>query len=138
MSANWHDLIGRDVVAVDIHTDEVIIETSTLSIRAYHCRECCEDFRFIKCDGDIGSLFGTVKVAEEDGGASAPDEFRSMVVDDSHTWTKLTIATASATVHFWFLGQSNGYYGESVDFQELTKEQVDDIRREFFKTYRTP
>jgi hypothetical protein len=36
--------------------------------------------------------------------------------DESHTWTLFVLETSKGRVEFWWLGESNGYYGEEVDF----------------------
>ena len=39
--------------------------------------------------------------------------------NDSHTWTKYVLKTESASLEFWFLGDSNGYYNESVSIKKI-------------------
>ena len=36
--------------------------------------------------------------------------------DDSHTWTAFRLATATASVIIYWLGESNGYYSEDAEF----------------------
>lgn len=122
MSANWHDLKGQLItrVVASVTEDEVTVYTTNIIIRAYHQSECCESVRLIRTEGDIENLAGaTILNAEDDSGAQDPDWYKETYDDYSHTWTKLTLNTTKGDVHFWFLGESNGYYGETLDFQRL-------------------
>ncbi len=53
-----------------------------------------------------------IEVVEESSNSDNPPEHA-----DSFTWTFYTIRTNRGTVTLRWLGQSNGYYSESVDFE---------------------
>lgn len=120
-NANWHDLKGQLItrVVASVTDDEVTVYTTTINLRAYHESECRESMRLIRTEGNLDDLVGaTIRNAEDDSGAQDPEWYKE-TYDDSHTWTKLTLNTTKGDVHFWFLGESNGYYGETLDFQRL-------------------
>lgn len=120
-NANWHDLKGQLItrVVASAIDDEVTVYTTGINLRAYHQSACCESVRLIRTEGDIENLAGaTILNAEDDSGAQDPD-WHKEPYEYSHTWTKLTLNTTKGDVHFWFLGESNGYYGETLDFQRL-------------------
>lgn len=62
--------------------------------------------------GDLDDLVGTLVLAEEVSSEGAPE-----LDAYSYTWTFYRFATAKGTVTVRWLGQSNGYYSESVDFR---------------------
>lgn len=81
----------------------------------YHEQDCCERVRIEDIVGDLGDLVGsTLLVAEEvsNEGAEPP----ASAGDDSYTWTFYRFATIRGTVTVRWLGESNGYYSESVDW----------------------
>ena len=39
--------------------------------------------------------------------------------NDSHTWTKYVLKTENTSLEFWYLGESNGYYCESVSIKKI-------------------
>lgn len=65
--------------------------------------------------GDISDLIGApiarAEVVESEGGDPAPE------YPDSWTWTFYKLATIKGEVVMRWLGESNGYYSESVDFE---------------------
>lgn len=81
----------------------------------YHEQNCCENVYLEDVEGDVEDLIGSpLTVAEEvDGVAEAPE------YAESHTWTFYRLATAKGWVVLRWLGTSNGYYSESVDFGEI-------------------
>ena len=79
----------------------------------FHSQDCCESVTLNDVEGDVLDLVGfPVVVAEEVSsyGTPAPE------YADSYTWTFYRLATAKGFVVLRWLGESNGYYSESVDF----------------------
>ena len=82
-----------------------------------HIQDCCEDVEIESIDGELDDLIGapllmaeeTVKVGDEP-------------TLESSTWTFYKFATVKGYVTVRFLGWSNGYYSESVDWFYLSEE----------------
>ena len=86
------------------------------SFRFYHAQDCCETVRIEDIAGDVCDLAGSPIVeAEEVSNADAPVPESA----ESYTWTFYRFATARGFVWVRWLGESNGYYGEEVDFGEV-------------------
>lgn len=116
--ANWHDLKGQLItgITVDTELDELTIHTFKFKLTCHHVQDCCETVGLVRIEGDFLSLHGAeILHAEDDAGAQDPSWYKEDY-DESHTWTKLSLYTSKGDVHFWFLGQSNGYYGEDISF----------------------
>lgn len=84
--------------------------------RLSHCQNCCESVSVVDICGDINDLIGNpILSAEEvndaDGGV--------LEYPDSYTWTFYKLSTVKGSVTIRWLGESNGYYSESVDFCEV-------------------
>jgi hypothetical protein len=77
----------------------------------YHGQDCCESVHVEDIAGDLSDLVGEVVVAEESSNRDNPPEHA-----ESHTWTFYRIGTVKGTCVIRWLGESNGYYSESVDF----------------------
>ena len=82
--------------------------------RFQHMQGCCENVRVEDVCGDLADLVGSpIVLAEEVTNADEPPKPENA---DSYTWTFYRFATAKGTVTVRWLGESNGYYGEGVDF----------------------
>lgn len=87
--------------------------------RFYHQQDCCENVRITDIIGDLSDLVGhPILIAEEvsSEGYSDPRTEPSQYGHSSETWTFYRFATVKGTVTVRWLGESNGYYSESVDF----------------------
>lgn len=119
--ANFFELKGQiitDISNLRFESQEVEIFTGSNRYWLYHLQDCCEYVRVVKVIGNVNELIGEVTFAEEDAGANEPDWYDEHY-NDSHTWTKYVLKTESASLEFWFLGESNGYYSESVSIKKI-------------------
>ena len=119
--ANFFELKGKiikEINGLEIYSDEVFIRTNDETYRLYHQQECCEYVCVVKVIGNVNELIGEVLFAEEDAGANEPD-WHDEYLDESRTWTKYVLKTANASLEFWFLGESNGYYNEDVRIKKI-------------------
>lgn len=93
--------------------------------RLYHSQDCCEHVSIEDVIGDIADLVGTpILDAREETNAEDPPGHVRPEYDESHTWTFYRLTTIRGTVVIRFLGESNGYYSESVDWSCSESERV--------------
>lgn len=113
---NIKDLIGKTFTSVTNESDEeLIFKNEDGSYVFYHAQECCESVLIYDTVGDLQDLVGSpILLAEE---SMSHDE------DDSAcgTWTFYKFATVKGYVDIRWLGESNGYYSESVDLKFIPR-----------------
>lgn len=129
----FEDLKGKTLSmthGLEVGSEEIIFETyEGYRCRLYHERSCCESVKIAEVIGDPRDLEDVplleVYVAssgeesfEASGGVVQPgwepDEY-----NESFTWTFYRLRTMKGVVTVRWLGESNGYYSERVDFEEL-------------------
>lgn len=121
--ADFKDLIGKtfDVVR-QIGEDEIRFERMDgHDFRLYHNQDCCESVYIESITGDLADLVGSpILVAEEATSDTRPADLPApQYEDESQTWTFYKLATIKGYVDIRWHGSSNGYYSESVDFDEV-------------------
>ena len=115
----FSDLVGEVLDAVDIDREENQILLTTRSGRkflVYHEQDCCEKVAISGQDGNFDKLIGKPIVEARD---FAVDTGESESDYDSQTTTTLVFRVDDQTVISRWIGDSNGYYSESVDIAEL-------------------
>lgn len=92
----------------------------------HHEQDCCENVAIEDVCGDMADLIGSPLVQAEEvtsNDARPADPFTgaqcSLRYEDSQTWTFYKFATVKGSVTIRWLGQSNGYYSESVNVKVL-------------------
>ena len=122
------DLIGKTLVsAINVGDEELHLKTNQgETFRFYHCQDCCESVYIESITGDLEDLVGSpILKAEESISDKDPSDF---VTNDtwreSFTWTFYKFATRKGYVDVRWLGESNGYYSESVDLEVIKNETV--------------
>lgn len=88
--------------------------------RMFHKFVCCENVRIEDVCGDISDLIGVTLVLAEEVSQSYC-QYNDTGDDASCTWTFYTFRTIKGSVTLRWLGESNGEYSESVDFEEVTQ-----------------
>ena len=117
--ATLKDMIGLTMTSVKQVDDEVIFLASTGDrFKMYHCQDCCEDVAVESIQGDLDLLVGSPIT-----GAEEEITKKNNAHDDSSTTTRYTLSTDKGTVVITWLGSSNGYYSEDVDFVKLEEEK---------------
>lgn len=85
----------------------------TQYVRFYHEQDCCESVSIADITGDLNDLIGEmIMEAEESTKVATGDE-----CCESGTWTFYRFGTRKGSVVIRWLGESNGYYSESVDYE---------------------
>lgn len=117
---NFSDLVGKTLVSVERKTatdgdDEIVFITNKGDVyKQYHCQDCCESVTIEDICGDLSDLVGNpIITASEDSNQTDKG------ICDSETWTFYNISTIKGHVTIRWLGTSNGYYSESVDFVKV-------------------
>lgn len=81
----------------------------------YHDQDCCESVSINDVEGDVADLVGhEIVLAEEVDSSDFPAPSSNDAYDYSYTWTFYRLASAKGFVVIRWLGESNGYYSESV------------------------
>jgi hypothetical protein len=119
--AQFSDLVGQtitNITGMEVGSEQINIETeSGKSYRMYHSPDCCESVQVEDVCGDVNDLLDSLIVQADEESNSDPLEGATQP-SDSFTWTFYRIATAKGLVVLRWLGESNGYYSESVSFEE--------------------
>ena len=136
MYTQFDDLIGKTFTSVSVSEGDTGEQISSPSqdtdfldtmlftavtgerYKFYHAQDCCESVLIEEIIGDLNDLVGApLLMAEEVSSDDMPDPKR----DDSYTWTFYRFATIKGYVTVRWLGTSNGYYSEEVNFTRVDK-----------------
>lgn len=117
----FENLLGMTLSKIENKDDDEIIFTTAEGRRfkLYHSQDCCECVSVEDVIGDLDDLIGSPllqaeEVTSEENPAGITKEYQ-----DSFTWTFYKLATIKGSVTIRWYGESNGYYSESVDFEEI-------------------
>ena len=107
-------LKGKTLSSIKADDYEIVFETTDGErYRMYHEQDCCESVRVEDIVGDLEDLVGSELLIAEEVDGESPADFEAY---ESYTWTFYKFATRKGYVDIRWLGQSNGYYSESVSF----------------------
>ena len=118
-SARIEDMRGKVFTRVtgSVGGDQLVFENATERFVFFHAQDCCEHVDINDICGDLQDLVGEpLFIAEEVHGATEPDEEHY----ESYTYTFYKFATRKGYVDVRWLGESNGYYSESVSLGRET------------------
>lgn len=116
LEINTLPIVGKTLTAVNVNrtNDEIVFISASGEIwKMYHIQDCCESVDIESIEGELADIIGSPVLRAEE------------VIKDSHnscesgTWTFYKISTIKGSVTIRWLGESNGYYSESVYFVEL-------------------
>lgn len=115
-----NELIGETLTHIDVDEsgDQIRMETASGKvITLYHCQDCCESVRIEDTQGNWHDLIGKVIVEAN----KREGNFGKPYAAESWMRTEFTFKVDDATVISRWIGESNGYYSESVDIKVATK-----------------
>lgn len=114
------NMVGSIFPIVTVSDGELVFENATDRYVFSHHQDCCEHVYIESIVGDIEDLVNTpILIAEESSGDTPADSNASP--SESYTWTFYKFATFKGYVDIRWLGESNGYYSESVDVEHTSK-----------------
>ena len=108
------EMLGKTFTKVyqrDNAGDELVFENDEESYVFYHCQDCCEEVYIESITGDLKDLEGVPLDRVEESSGEIEDAY------ESGTWTFYKFATIKGYVDVRWVGESNGYYSESVYFK---------------------
>ncbi len=113
-------LVGKtitEIAGLEVGSDEVVfICESGERYRMTHYQDCCEVVRIEEIVGNVDQILDRMIVSAEESSSDASDE----EVYERGTWTFYRINSTRGSVVIRWLGESIGYYSESVDFEEIS------------------
>ena len=121
--AELKELLGKTLVSATgkVGGEEIIfVTTEGKQYRMWHSQDCCESVLVEDICGELGDLVGSpILQAEESSNSKENPPGVTPQYQDSYTWTFYRMGTAKGGVVIRWYGESNGYYSESVDFDEV-------------------
>jgi hypothetical protein len=114
MKMNINDMVGKVFTSVTQDGYEMVFENATERFRFWHCQDCCESVYIESVVGDLSDLEGEPLLIAEELSGEIPEPKEDEYIE-SRTWTFYKFATRKGYVDVRWLGESNGYYSESVD-----------------------
>lgn len=115
---NFNTLLGKTLVSVEMDkgkTEMVFTCDNGEKFILFHSQDCCESVRIEDICGDLNDLINSpILQAEESTNQDNPP-----ANCESFTWTFYRITTMKGQVVLRWLGESNGFYSESVDFAKI-------------------
>ncbi len=116
-------LVGKTIEAISGAVGDDSMEfqcTDGTHYKLYHYQDCCECVSIEDICGELSDLIGSpILVAEVSTSGEDPPGVQMGEWRESYTWTFYKLDTAKGGVTIRWYGSSNGYYSESVDFDEV-------------------
>ena len=109
------DMVGRVFTSVTQDGETMVFENATERFRFFHYQDCCESVHIDDIVGDLSDLVGEPLLMAEEVSGEAPVEFDAMN-HEMVEWTFYKFATRRGYVDVRWMGESNGYYSTSVNF----------------------
>ena len=111
LSIDISDLKGKTITAVMYNTDEesLLIHLNTHVLQMIHYQDCCETVYLADVVGNFEDLIGYPLLEVYETIVDIGNE------DISSTASYYNFKTLKASVQLRWVGESNGYYSETVD-----------------------
>ena len=111
------DLKGKVLKSCNVNdsdTEIIFLTEGGEKYKMLHYQDCCESVYIESIVGDLEDLVGNpITFVAESTNWSECNE------DESKTWTFYKFATIKGYVDIRWVGESNGYYSERVDFVKI-------------------
>ena len=126
INAKFSDLLGKTLTAIIVDEDNSYLGSniqfccqSGEVYRMWHDQDCCESVGIEDICGELSDLIGTpiLQAEESSEDISGKPKGEGNFTYDSATWTFYRISTIKGQVVIRWVGESNGYYSERVDFE---------------------
>lgn len=114
----------KSITGLDLGSESVkFITADGKTYLMYYVHECCATCDVEEVIGDVEDLIGSeILLAEEVVQRDEnPEGVKIPEYQDSFTWTFYKLSTIKGSVTIRWYGSSNGYYSESVYFEEQEK-----------------
>ena len=114
------------VVGADAGSEGIVFTCASGNrFKLFHDQDCCESVRINDIIGDVNDLIGRplILVEVSTNSKDYPSDIPKPANDygeESFTWTFYRLGTVLGHVDIRWIGESNGYYSEGVDFEQLT------------------
>jgi hypothetical protein len=122
---NISELTGKVITSIsglEKESEEVLFTlTDGRKFKLYHLKDCCEEVKVAEVHGDVDDLIGNPILFAEESISENNENEKPEPYSDSWTWTFYRLTTIKGSVVIRWLGESNGYYSESVDFCEVVE-----------------
>ena len=116
--ANFFELKGKTITSIDgsnsDDSDTIITTSDGSSYTLTHIQDCCEHVRVYGSVGNIDDVLNKEVIAAEDTNPMDNPNAPDYKYYESATWSQFRIVTNKGTFEIWWLGESNGYYSETV------------------------
>ena len=112
-SCDIKDMIGKKITGIYYDEENFQIRTDNCVYAFYHNQDCCESVYLTQVDGISDKIIGSRIVMAEEVADEKDTEYGHI------TWTFYKIGTTKGRIDFWWQGESNGYYSESVDLIKI-------------------
>lgn len=116
MVKDLSQFIGKTATGVKADDDSLTLTFSDGELLFYHSQHCCEHVRIEDIAGDLIDLVGHPLLQIEEVSNQPYPTPPENSCQESFTWTFYKFATIKGSVTVRWLGESNGYYSESVDW----------------------
>lgn len=116
----FENLRGKIFPIINVNVDEIFfVEDNGNVWRLFHGQDCCESVTVEDVAGDIDDIVNTPVLVAEERVSHDADEVPGVNLCESFTWTFYELRTIKGSVTIRWLGESNGYYSESVEFEKV-------------------
>jgi len=131
--SDFSELLGQTLTNVVVSEDNYTVRFETEEGKKYvmlHHQDCCESVYLEDVCGDWQDLLGyELLVASERSSDEEDEDVKAKRLhagegrcpDSSETWTYYKLDTIKGGVTLRWYGTSNGYYSESVAFEEVAQ-----------------